>query len=102
SDGRGSGVAMGVRSMTAVTLLAGSVGLVGSSSFGARDAQGFVRIAPGDVHWTDMPGGGGLQSAVVEGDPTKPGLYVIRVKFPRGVMTRNHYHPQDRHATVLE
>jgi hypothetical protein len=30
--------------------------------------------------------------AIVEGDPTKPGFYIIQVKFPPGVMSRPHFH----------
>jgi quercetin dioxygenase-like cupin family protein len=72
------------------------------AAFGSRDAQGFVRIAPEEVQWSEMPGGPGAQMAVVEGDPSKPGIYVVRIKFPPGVMTRNHFHPEDRHAVVLQ
>jgi quercetin dioxygenase-like cupin family protein len=68
---------------------------------GVRDDLGFVRIAPEEIQWTDLPGYGGLQYAVIEGDPSKEGIYVVRVKFPPGVMTRPHYHPEDRHAIVI-
>ena len=68
---------------------------------GTDDAR-FVRLAPEDLRFSEVPGGGGLQMAVVEGDPTKPGIYVVRVKFPPGLMTRNHFHPEDRHAVVIE
>jgi len=69
---------------------------------GQKDAQGFVRIAPEDVKWVDEPDGLGVQRAVIEGDPSKPGIYVIRVKFPPGVMSRNHFHREDRHAVVIK
>jgi quercetin dioxygenase-like cupin family protein len=36
------------------------------------------------------------------GDPTKPGIYVTRVKFPPHVMDRPHWHGEDRHITVLK
>ena len=36
------------------------------------------------------------------GDPSKPGLYVVRVNFPPGIMTRPHFHPEDRYAVVLK
>jgi quercetin dioxygenase-like cupin family protein len=28
-------------------------------------------------------------------------MYVVRVKFPPGLMTRPHFHPDDRHAIVI-
>ena len=35
------------------------------------------------------------------GDPTKPGLYVQLIKWPRGSGTRPHTHPNDRFVTVI-
>jgi len=72
------------------------------SAWGARDSEGFVRIKPEEVQWSDWAGSPGVKTAVIEGDPSKPGLYVIRIKFPPGVMTRNHFHAEDRHAVVLQ
>lgn len=66
-----------------------------------RDAAGFVRVTPDQVVWKDMPGFEGVKFAVIEGDPTKQGIYVIRVKFSPGRMTRPHWHPEDRHAVVI-
>ena len=72
------------------------------AAYGERDDAGFVRITPDEVQWKDLPGYGGLQYAVIEGDPSKEGIYVVRVKFPPGLMTRPHYHPEDRHAIVIK
>jgi quercetin dioxygenase-like cupin family protein len=82
--------------------LFGALLLAIPTAFAATDAQGFVRIAPEEVQWKEVPGGLGVQTAVVEGDPAKAGIYVIRIKFPPGVMSRNHFHPEDRHAVVLK
>lgn len=68
----------------------------------AGDSGGFVRIQPTDVHWVDVPGGHGAQTATLQGDPDKPGLYVIRAKFPPHVMDRPHSHPNARYVTVLQ
>ena len=64
--------------------------------------QGFVRTPPEQIKWVDEPGGHGVQRAVVDGDPAKPGLYVVRIKFPPGVMSTNHHHGEDRHIVVLQ
>ena len=69
---------------------------------GQQETGRFVRITPEEVKWTTDTDGSGIQRAVMEGDPTKAGLYVIRVKFPPGVMSRNHYHREDRYAVVLQ
>ena len=66
------------------------------------DAKGFVRMTPEQADWKDVPNGHGVQTAVVSGDPGKAGLYVVRVKFPPGIMSAPHFHPEDRHAVVLK
>ncbi len=68
----------------------------------AKDDGGFVRIAPADMQWRDVPGGHGVQQAILLGDPEKPGTYVIRVKFPPHVMDVPHWHPNARYVTVIE
>lgn len=39
--------------------------------------------------------------AVLAGEPTKPGPYLIRVKVPGGVRLMPHKHPEDRIYTVI-
>jgi len=39
---------------------------------------------------------------LIFGDPAKPGFYVYRNRFRPGVMTRPHYHDQDRWVTVIK
>ena len=74
----------------------------GSWIFGVQNRPAFVRVAPEEVKWTTDADGSGMQRAVIEGDPAKPGLYIIRVKFPPGLMSNSHYHKEDRHAVVLK
>ncbi|WP_156256743.1 cupin domain-containing protein [Sandarakinorhabdus oryzae] len=60
------------------------------------------RIVPVDaVQWRKM-NDLGVESAVIAGNPSQPGTYVIRVKFPPHVMDRPHRHSRDRHVTVLQ
>jgi quercetin dioxygenase-like cupin family protein len=91
-----------IRGFFAVIVLAGVVTLNSSLAFGQVDARGFVRVAPEQVTWVDDPAGFGIQRATIQGDPGKPGIYVIRIKFPRGVMSLPHFHKEDRHAVVLQ
>lgn len=39
--------------------------------------------------------------ATLQGSPSKPGLYVVRVRFPPHVMDMPHSHSTDRHVTVI-
>lgn len=61
-----------------------------------------VRIAADQLKWSGTPEQLGFQETIIEGDPTKPGLYVIQVKFPPGVMSRPHFHADTRYATVIK
>jgi hypothetical protein len=69
------------------------------------DGKEFLRLTPETVTWVDYPGDGaqfGIKEAFIYGDPTKPGLYVIRIKFPPGVMSSPHSHPETRIGTVIK
>ena len=65
-------------------------------------ASDFVTVKPDAVVWRELPDSHGVKAAVIAGDPSKPGVYVIRVRFPPHVMDRPHSHSQDRYVTVLE
>jgi hypothetical protein len=54
---------------------------------------------PNQITWTGRPGA--AETAVVLGDPTKPGLYIELVKWYPHNMSRPHFHPNDRYITVL-
>jgi quercetin dioxygenase-like cupin family protein len=43
----------------------------------------------------------GAELAVIKGDPTKEGLYVVRLKVPAGFVIPPHTHPNDENVTVL-
>ena len=76
----------------------GGFALAGASMQG----QPVVRVTPEAIQWVRDADGSGVERATIDGDPNKPGLYVIRVKFPPGTMSLNHYHPEDRHVVVLK
>jgi quercetin dioxygenase-like cupin family protein len=76
-----------------------AVGSGVGSSFAAEDEKGFVWIHPEEIVWQERDEGPDL--AVIAGDPTKEGFYVIRARFKPGVMSRPHSHPTDRHVTVI-
>jgi quercetin dioxygenase-like cupin family protein len=66
------------------------------------DDKGFVRMQLGEEKWEGYPGIPGVDRMTVYGDPSKPGVYVIRVRFQPGTMSMPHYHPEERLATVLK
>ena len=62
----------------------------------------FVRVEFDKLAWRPTEGNTlGVETAVVEGDPSKPGYYLTINHFPPGVMSRPHYHPDERYIIVL-
>jgi quercetin dioxygenase-like cupin family protein len=64
------------------------------------DEHGFVRADPAQIEWKTAPNG--VRNAIVYGDPSKPGLYVVRSVFPPGIMSAPHFHTQDRIVVVIQ
>jgi quercetin dioxygenase-like cupin family protein len=63
----------------------------------------FTRVKFDELAWRPTEGNKlGVQTAVVEGDPAKPGYYLTINHFPAGVMSRPHYHPDERYIIVLK
>ena len=62
----------------------------------------FVRVQFDKLTWRPTEGNTlGVETAIVEGDPSKPGYYLTINHFPPGVMSRPHYHPDERYIIVL-
>jgi len=62
----------------------------------------FRSVLPEDIEWKPFPAfPPSARLAVVVGEPTGPGPYVIRVKLPAGVKLMPHVHPEDRVYTVI-
>lgn len=54
---------------------------------------------PDQIKWTGNPEVS--ETAVLYGDPNKPGLYIVLTKWHPHHMSRPHFHPNDRFITVL-
>ena len=66
------------------------------------DESVYREVLPEDIEWKPFPAfPPPARLAVVVGDPTEPGPYVIRVKLPAGVKLMPHVHPEDRVYTVI-
>ncbi len=44
----------------------------------------------------------GSRRVLIYGDPSKPGVYVMRLTFPPGSGSRPHYHSTARYITVIK
>ena len=62
----------------------------------------FKAILPDDIDWKPFPAfPPSVRLAVVVGEPSREGPYVIRVKVPHEVKLMPHVHPEDRVYTVI-
>jgi quercetin dioxygenase-like cupin family protein len=64
------------------------------------DPKAVIYQLPDQINWKDS--GAGAKNAVLMGDPSKPGLYAVMVKWLPGNFSRPHFHPNDRFITVLK
>ncbi|HEX4632580.1 MAG TPA: cupin domain-containing protein [Gemmatimonadales bacterium] len=84
-------------------MILGSVLLVSSATAVSLKAQtpptDHVVVTPDQLHWTPYYAGG--EQATLLGDPSRPGPYVLRVRFPAGLHIQPHYHLDNRIVQVL-
>jgi quercetin dioxygenase-like cupin family protein len=62
-----------------------------------------IAITPDTVVWKPGPPSlpAGTQAAVLEGDPTKPGIVTMRLKLAKGFRLPMHTHAGEERVTVL-
>lgn len=85
--------------LTSFGLLAGFLTSLSSVALGQDD--GFVTTKSGDLVWHAVAEFPGIDFALLEGNPSEAGIYVIRARFAPGVMSRPHFHSTDRLVTVI-
>src|SRR5262245_15967171 len=56
---------------------------------------------PETLKWVEPPAFPGARLAVVQGDPSKEGLFVYRIKMPANYRIAPHYHKAGENVTVL-
>jgi quercetin dioxygenase-like cupin family protein len=66
------------------------------------DEDRFHAIRSEDIDWKPFAAfPPQARLAILVGDPTEPGPYVIRVRLPAGTKMMPHRHPEDRIYTVI-
>lgn len=62
-----------------------------------------VLFSAAEIEWRDGPGSmePGAQFAVLEGDPSAPGVFTMRIRMPDGFRIAPHYHPKPERVTVV-
>jgi hypothetical protein len=81
--------------------LSASVTIFGSAMAGDLDPAAITYTLPDKIAWKQTSPGS--QQAVLAGNPSKPGPYVVLNKWLAGNhMSRPHFHPNDRFIMVLK
>ncbi|HLG55332.1 MAG TPA: cupin domain-containing protein [Vicinamibacterales bacterium] len=81
--------------IVAVVLLPGTL-----SSQAQLNSKAVEFTKPGDIKFVQNAAGT-QETAVLFGDPAKPGPYVVRLRWLPGNMSRPHSHPNDRFFVVI-
>ena len=88
------------RSIDAATVIGLLMLTVGTGQAVELNSAAVIYKLPDQIEWK---GTGGNRSAVLVGDPEKPGLYIVINKWLAGNnFSRPHFHPNDRFITVLK
>jgi quercetin dioxygenase-like cupin family protein len=68
-----------------------------------KPAAGHVMLDAATLKWGPAPPGlpAGAQVAVLDGDPSKPGTFAIRVTLPDGYAVQPHWHPTAENLVIL-
>lgn len=83
---------------------AASIGaFVGVAASQGTSGSAHVLTTAAEVKWGEPPPvfEKGAKFAVIAGDPSQPGIYVVRLKMPAGYKIAPHWHPTDEHVTVI-
>ena len=86
----------------ALALAAVMMAVLASAAAMELDPKALVYRLPDQIQWRDPTGASGVNQAVLHGDPTKPGLYIVLNRFKPGNFSRPHFHPNDRFITVVK
>lgn len=87
----------------AVAFAAIVLGAMTPAALGQGTSDKEVFINSKDIKWGDAPPSipKGAKLAVLQGDPGKPGPFVIRLMLPPGLKIPPHAHSQDESLTVI-
>ena len=66
-------------------------------------AHGILALTPDAIEWLAPPAAlpAGAKMAVLQGDPTQPGPFIVRLIFAAGYTIAPHTHPTHENVTVL-
>ncbi len=93
------------RTVYLLAMLTVATALGTRSTVGAQETtKTHVMVTPATTKWAAGPASlpPGAQASTLEGDPSKPGPFTLRIKMPDGYRIPPHWHPADEHVTVVQ
>jgi quercetin dioxygenase-like cupin family protein len=92
-----------MKTWTSALVLAAAAGMLGWAQEADKSKRDHTILTAGDVKWGDAPPvlPTGAKAAVLDGDPKREGVFVMRLKFPAGYKIAPHWHPVDERVTVI-
>ena len=90
-----------MKSKTATLAICSALLLASSATRTAESPETGLTFTPEQMKWEANPRVPGLEVARIIGSGQKPGPYVYRLKYPKGLTVQPHSHPDDRTFTVI-
>ncbi|MEO5641359.1 MAG: cupin domain-containing protein [Sphingomicrobium sp.] len=89
---------------TLLLAIGGSLIAISGSFASAQNAPGaHTIVTPAQIKWGAAPPSlpPGAQAAVLYGDPAKEGVFILRLRLPKGYKIPPHTHPRPEIVTVI-
>ena len=89
--------------MKRAMLIALATGLTIAAASRSAAATEPVMLDSAAIKWGDVPPAfpPGAHMAVLYGDPSKEGMFVVRLRMPANYKVPAHWHPTDENVTVI-
>ena len=86
-----------------LAIIASGLALAYGAAAWAENVDAHKVILPQAIEWVAAPGSlpAGAQLAVLDGDPSREGMFTMRIKTPKGYRIPPHTHPKAEAVTVI-
>lgn len=94
---------MARKALTFVLFAGVSAWVFGAPQEDSKAKPEHVIVTPDEIKWGDAPAAlpPGAKAALLDGDPKKEGVFILRLKLPAGYRIAPHWHPVQERVTVI-
>jgi quercetin dioxygenase-like cupin family protein len=94
---------MRIRDVALIAVTMVTTGAIGSGEQPKPAAREHVMLSASELKWAAAPAylPRGAEISTLAGDMAKPGLFIVRIKFPANYKIPPHWHSADEHITVI-